>query len=401
VSVVCPTHERKRLTLEAIAAGKDVLVDKPCALDAAEAAAMLAAAEAQGVRHFMDFELRCVPALVEAKRLIADGAIGDVRFVDFRCLGNFGFLEPTNPQFSHWNSKACGGGGFSAVGTHFTDLTRWLLDDEVAAASAIEAPLVEAIAGEKVTADGYCSAQLRLARRSDVGVHLTISARCPGRDFENRLTVVGTRGTFDFDFLDSTLTVSSLGEGAPRVVSDKGNAWSEVGTAGLARKLASGDVTSLGTLFDGLAVQRVTDAVHASAQTGGAWVGVGAAAHDDLTIRAVRERQAAFAKARDWDQFHTPRNILTAMVGEVGELAECFQWKGEVARGLPEFSAKEKVHVGEEMSDVFVYLVRLADVCGVDLESAITRKIDLNAKKYPADKARGSSAKYTAYQNKD
>ncbi|KAH8045087.1 hypothetical protein JL722_14398 [Aureococcus anophagefferens] len=101
------------------------------------------------------------------------------------------------------------------------------------------------------------------------------------------------------------------------------------------------------------------------------------------------------------DQFHTPRNILTAMVGEVGELAECFQWKGEVARGLPEFSAKEKVHVGEEMSDVFVYLVRLADVCGVDLESAITRKIDLNAKKYPADKARGSSAKYTAYQNKD
>lgn len=89
------------------------------------------------------------------------------------------------------------------------------------------------------------------------------------------------------------------------------------------------------------------------------------------------------------------------MVGEVGELAECFQWKGEVARGLPEFSAKEKVHVGEEMSDVFVYLVRLADVCGVDLESAITRKIELNAKKYPADKARGSSAKYTAYQNKD
>ena len=423
VSVVCPTHERKRLTLEAIAEGKDVLVDKPCALDASEAAAMLAAAEAKGVRHFMDFELRCVPALVEAKRLIADGAIGDVRFIDFRCLGNFGFLEPTNPQFSHWNSKACGGGGFSAVGTHFTDLTRWLLDDEVAAASAIEAPLVEAIAGEKVTADGYCSAQLRLARKSDVGVHLTISARCPGRDFENRLTVVGTRGTFDFDFLDSTLTVSSLGEGAPRVVSDKGNAWSEVGTAGLATKLASGDVDGCATLFDGLAVQRVTDAVHASAETGGAWVGVGAAAHDDLTIRAVRERQAAFAKARDWcgagvrriaarrancnspftcrDQFHTPRNILTAMVGEVGELAECFQWKGEVARGLPEFSAKEKVHVGEEMSDVFVYLVRLADVCGVDLESAITRKIDLNAKKYPADKARGSSAKYTAYQNKD
>ncbi len=63
------------------------------------------------------------------------------------------------------------------------------------------------------------------------------------------------------------------------------------------------------------------------------------------TLQSLRERQAAFARARDWDQFHTPRNILLALTGEVGELAEIFQWKGEVKRGLPEFSAAEKVRV--------------------------------------------------------
>ena len=61
------------------------------------------------------------------------------------------------------------------------------------------------------------------------------------------------------------------------------------------------------------------------------------------TLQSLRELQAAFARARDWDQFHTPRNILLALTGEVGELAEIFQWKGEVARGLPDFSAAEKV----------------------------------------------------------
>ena len=83
---------------------------------------------------------------------------------------------------------------------------------------------------------------------------------------------------------------------------------------------------------------------------------------------------------------------------QVGELAEIFQWKGDVARGLPAFTDAEKVHVGEELSDVLVYLVRLADVCGVDLDAAVNRKMDRNAKKYPADRCYGSSAKYTAYE---
>lgn len=100
----------------------------------------------------------------------------------------------------------------------------------------------------------------------------------------------------------------------------------------------------------------------------------------------------------DTHRFHTPRNILCALVGEVGELAECFQWKGEVARGLPDFPEKEKVHIGEELADVLIYTVRLAHVCDIPLETCIPRKMAMNGAKYPADKARGRSDKYTAYQ---
>ena len=118
---------------------------------------------------------------------------------------------------------------------------------------------------------------------------------------------------------------------------------------------------------------------------------------DSLDVEALRLRIAALAKERDWDQFHTPRNILLALVGEVGELAECFQWKGEVERDLPAFSEPEKIHVGEELADVLIYTVRLADVCGISLNDCVPRKVAMNARKYPADRARGRSDKYTAY----
>ena len=71
-------------------------------------------------------------------------------------------------------------------------------------------------------------------------------------------------------------------------------------------------------------------------------------------------------------------------MGEVGELSEIFQWKGEVPKGLPDWKEEEKVHLGEELSDVLLYLVRLSDVCGVDLGKAALRKFELKAIKYPA-----------------
>lgn len=73
-------------------------------------------------------------------------------------------------------------------------------------------------------------------------------------------------------------------------------------------------------------------------------------------------------------------------MGEVGEIAEIFQWKGEVQVGLQGWSDKEKVHVGEEIADVASYLLRLADVCGIDIETAILDKVQKNRKKYPQDK---------------
>ncbi|CAJ1778629.1 unnamed protein product [Sphenostylis stenocarpa] len=103
-----------------------------------------------------------------------------------------------------------------------------------------------------------------------------------------------------------------------------------------------------------------------------------------VTLNTLKQLMAQFAKERDWDRFHSPRNLLLALVGEVGELSEIFQWKGEVPKGLPDWKEEEKVHLGEELSDVLLYLVRLSDICGVDLGKAALRKVQLNAIKYPA-----------------
>lgn len=84
---------------------------------------------------------------------------------------------------------------------------------------------------------------------------------------------------------------------------------------------------------------------------------------------------------------------MTHQVGEVGELSEIFQWKGEVPKGLPDWKDEEKQHLGEELSDVLLYLVRLSDVCGIDLGKAALRKVELNALKYPMNLSMGSSRK--------
>jgi len=121
------------------------------------------------------------------------------------------------------------------------------------------------------------------------------------------------------------------------------------------------------------------------------------------SLEALRRDLSAFARERNWDQFHTPRNLLLAMVGEVGELSEIFQWRGDGActPGLPDWTDQDKTHLGEEMADVLCYMVRLADRCQVDLPAATKRKMERNRAKYPAERCYGSAAKYTAYQEKD
>ena len=112
-------------------------------------------------------------------------------------------------------------------------------------------------------------------------------------------------------------------------------------------------------------------------------------------IEELQRRLQAFADERDWNPFHSPKNLAMALVVEAGELAEHFQWlTREESFGL---SADKLERVGEELADVFVYLVRLADVLGIDLPAAVDRKIELNEKKYPADRVRGSARKYDEY----
>ena len=107
------------------------------------------------------------------------------------------------------------------------------------------------------------------------------------------------------------------------------------------------------------------------------WTGSGS------DLGALRQQLRSFAKERDWDQFHTPRNICLALVGEVGELCELFQWKGDggCGEGLPGWEDKKREHLGEECADVLLYLIRLADKCGIDLPAAASRKIARNAAK--------------------
>lgn len=116
-----------------------------------------------------------------------------------------------------------------------------------------------------------------------------------------------------------------------------------------------------------------------------------------LTLQGMQARLRRFAAARDWDQYHTPRNLILAFVGEVGELAEIFQWRGEVPVFLQDWKEEDRVKVRDELADCFWYLVRLADRCGVDLERSWLEKMEKNEGKYPAELVRGSSKKYNEY----
>jgi len=102
-----------------------------------------------------------------------------------------------------------------------------------------------------------------------------------------------------------------------------------------------------------------------------------------------------FATERDWVQFHSPKNLVMALTGEVGELNELFQWLTEQQSIDLANDPERKQRVGEELADVLFYLVRVASVMGVDLNQAAVEKLALNAKKYPADKSRGSNKKYS------
>jgi NTP pyrophosphatase (non-canonical NTP hydrolase) len=110
-------------------------------------------------------------------------------------------------------------------------------------------------------------------------------------------------------------------------------------------------------------------------------------------LEGLRMRLRDFAAARDWDQFHSPKNLAMALSGEAGELLEIFQWlTDEQSRRLDD---KARSAAADEIADVLLYLVRLADKLGLDPLAEAHRKLADNERRYPVEKARGSAKKYT------
>jgi dCTP diphosphatase len=110
---------------------------------------------------------------------------------------------------------------------------------------------------------------------------------------------------------------------------------------------------------------------------------------------ALSEALLRFAVDRDWEQFHSPKNLVMALTGEAGELAEVFQWMSEEASREAARNPSTAVAVRQELADVLLYVIRTADVLGVDLNEAVAEKLRLNAEKYPVATARGTSKKST------
>ncbi|OIT22110.1 abc transporter a family member 7, partial [Nicotiana attenuata] len=114
-----------------------------------------------------------------------------------------------------------------------------------------------------------------------------------------------------------------------------------------------------------------------------------------LTVKLTKQKFTV----QSWGLADTSMEDVFIKVGEVGELSEIFQWKGEVPKRLPNWEEKEKQLLGEELSDLLLYLVRVSDMCGIDLAKAALRKLELNAIKYPVNLYKGSSKKLTLSTN--
>lgn len=117
--------------------------------------------------------------------------------------------------------------------------------------------------------------------------------------------------------------------------------------------------------------------------------------HRLIDYSSLSEALRQFAAERDWEKFHSPKNLVMALTGEVGELVEVFQWMSEEASRSAAHDPQTAGAVREELADVLLYVVRAADMLGVDLNAAVVDKLRANAEKYPVDAARGTSKKYT------
>ena len=112
-----------------------------------------------------------------------------------------------------------------------------------------------------------------------------------------------------------------------------------------------------------------------------------------MNIEEIQKKLRKFAADRDWEKFHSPKNLTMALSVEVAELVEIFQWSN--SGGLDEIENPDiRKNIEEELADIFIYLLKISDKLHLDIEKTIHQKIEKNEKKYPIDKSFGSSKKY-------
>jgi len=111
-----------------------------------------------------------------------------------------------------------------------------------------------------------------------------------------------------------------------------------------------------------------------------------------MEIKGIQQKLSIFSKEREWDQFHTPKNLAAALSVEASELLEVFQWlTDDQSQNLDK---AQMADTEEEVADIALYLLRICDVMNIDLESVINKKLEVNAAKYPIQEAKGNATKY-------
>ncbi len=120
-----------------------------------------------------------------------------------------------------------------------------------------------------------------------------------------------------------------------------------------------------------------------------------------MILNDLQRELREFADKRDWQPFHTPKNLVMALTGEVGELAELFQWLTPEESSAVMKQPEQAERVREEVADVFAYLLQIADVLNIDLVTALRSKVRRNERKYPVDRAKGRADKYDRLSPED
>jgi NTP pyrophosphatase (non-canonical NTP hydrolase) len=113
------------------------------------------------------------------------------------------------------------------------------------------------------------------------------------------------------------------------------------------------------------------------------------------TLADLKHRVLAFVRERDWEQFHSPKNLSMALAAEAAELMEHFLWTEHASSHSRAQEAARRCEIADELADVVIYALEFANITGIDLAAAIEAKLAANAKKYPVEKARGRADKYT------